>query len=197
MRRTIVNTLPPRDLPITKDELLNGLNVVLDSFLYGFVGPKLVPVECWKDVSGKTAVFARQDGEVQIRLGPLVHRAYDADYAVREGFVRNYENSLLRTLLREAHELILWYCEETNQSSIYRAEPWFQFARVLRNVLSHKEGGTLHKWPGDLRKRGITSVKWREKTLDTTKLGHRLVFYPTEGLELVKDQIDFVINKLS
>jgi hypothetical protein len=40
-------------------------------------------------------------------------------------------------MMREAHELILLYCEETQQFPIYKAEPWFQFARVLRNVMSH------------------------------------------------------------
>jgi hypothetical protein len=197
VRQPATNTLPPRISPFTKEELLNGLNVILNNFLYGFVSPKLVPTERWEDISGKTAVFARHEGDVQVHLGPLMRRAFNADYTAREGFTRNYENSLLRTLLREAHELILWYCEETNQFPIYKAEPWFQFARVLRNVLSHKEGGTLRAWPKDLLTKGITSVTWRERTLDTAMLGHRLVFYPPEGLELVNDQIDFVTNKLS
>jgi len=43
----------------------------------------------------------------------------------------------------------------------------------------------------------ITSVTWRSKAFDTTMLGHRLVFYPPEGLELMKDQIEFVTAKLS
>ncbi len=117
-----------------------------------------------------------------------------------EGFKRKYENSLLRTLMREAHELILLYCEDTQQVPpllIYKAEPWFQFARVLRNIISHKEGGAFREWPKDLLKNGITSVAWRGKKFDTTMLGHRLVFYPTDGLELIKDQIEFVTAKLS
>ena len=44
---------------------------------------------------------------------------------------------------------------------------------------------------------GVTSVTWRAITFDTTMLGRRLVFYPPEGLELVKDQIDFVTAKLA
>jgi hypothetical protein len=40
-------------------------------------------------------------------------------------------------------------------------------------------------------------VTWRGKTFDTTMLGQPLVFYPPDGLELVKDQIDFVTAKLS
>ncbi len=58
--------------------------------------------------------------------------------------------------------------------------------------MSHAEGGTLRRWP-----KGITSVTWRETTFDATMLGQRLVFYPPDGLELLKDQIDFVSEKLS
>lgn len=197
MRRTVVNTLPRRNSPFAKAGLLNGLNILLNNFLYGFVCPKLVLPEVWRDASGKTAVFESGEGELQIQLGPLIRRAFDVDYTAREGFKRNYENSLLRTLMREAHELILLYCDETQQFHIYKTEPWFQFARVLRNVMSHKEGGTLREWPKDLLAKGITSVTWRGRTFDTAMLGQRLVFYPPEGLELLKDQIDFVPSKLS
>ena len=189
--------LPSRNNPFTKGELLNGLNIVLNNFLYGFMCPKLVPPESWMGISGKAAIFESLEGEIQIQLGPLIRRAFDDDYTAREGFKRNYENSLLRALMREAHELILLYCEETDQFSKYKTEPWFQFARVLRNVISHKEGGTLRKWPRDLLDSGITSVTWRAKTIDTAMLGQRLVFYPSDGLQLVKDQIDFVSAKLS
>jgi hypothetical protein len=183
-----VNTLPGRDRPLTKHELLNGLNIVLNNFLYGCVCPNLVPQELWGAVSLQTAVF----GDVQIKLGPLVKRSRNADYTAAEGFKRNYENSLLRAMMRDAHELILLYCKETGQFPLYEAQPWYQFARLLRNVMSHAEGGTLRRWP-----KGVTSVTWREKTFDATMLGQGLVFYPPDGLELLKDQIDFVSEKLS
>lgn len=188
MGQTVVNTLLGRDKPLGKDELLKGLNIFLNNFLYGCVCPTLVPPELWRAVSLQTAVF----GDVEIKLGPLVKFARNADYTAAEGFKRNYENSLLRAMMREAHELILLYCRETGQFQIYEAQPWFQFARVLRNVVSHAEGGTLRRWP-----KGITSVTWREKTFDATMLGRRLVFYPPDGLELLKDQIEFVREKLS
>ena len=191
--RHLVNALPARSAPFTKDELLNGLNIVLNNFLYGFVCPTLVSPEQWRVVARQAAVFE----DVEIKLGALVGRAFDAGFTARDqGFQRNYENSLLRTMVREAHEMILLYCEETNQLPVYRAEPWFQFARVLRNVISHKEGGTLREWPRDLLNRGITSVSWRARAFDTTMVGRRLVFYPPEGLELLKDQIDFVTLRL-
>jgi hypothetical protein len=195
--QTVVNTLPGKDKPLGKNELLNGLNIFLNNFLYGCVCPNLVPPELWNAASQQTAVFKSRKGDVEIKLGPLVKRARNADYTAAEGFKRNYENSLLRTMMREAHELILLYCRETGQIKAYKAQPWFQFARVLRNVMSHEKGGTLREWPSDLLREGITSVTWREKTFDTTMLGQRVVFYPPEGLELLKDQMDFVREKLS
>jgi hypothetical protein len=125
---------------VTKEELLNGLNNLLNNFPYGFVCPTLVTPEVWSKVSRKAAVFKGRDNEIQIPLGPLAKRVLDQ--TLRVGFTRNYENSLLRALVSESHELILLYCEQTNQFQAYEAEPWFQFARILRNVVSHKGGGT-------------------------------------------------------
>ena len=118
---------------MTKDELLNGLNNILNNFVYGFVCPHLVAPEAWQAASTKAVVFRGREAEVQIELGPISKRILDS--SLRTGFNRNYENSLLRALIRESHELILLYCHETNQSGLYKAEPWFQFVRILRNVI--------------------------------------------------------------
>ena len=141
MSQTVVNTLPPRKDPFTKAESLNGLNIVLNHFLYGFVSPKLVPPEAWKDASRKTAVFASREGDIEIQLGPLVRRAFDDDYTAREGFKRNYENSLLRTLMREAHELILLYCEDTQQVPIYGSAQESVETLILRGFAHDDEFG--------------------------------------------------------
>ena len=178
---------------MTKDELLNGLNNILNNFLYGFMCSRLVTPEAWRAASSGAVLFKGREGDVQIQLGPLSKRVLNPTL----GFTRNYENSLLRAMVRESHELILLYCHETQQSEVYKTEPWFQFARILRNVVSHKEGGTLREWPRDLLKKGITAVAWRNRTFDTTMLGTVLFFYPPEGLELLNDQIAFVVAKLS
>jgi hypothetical protein len=156
---------------------------------------RLATDEAWARASSGAALFEGYDGYVRIDLGPLSKRILNKDGRAR--FIRNYENSLLRTMVRESHELILLYCHETKQFPIYKAEPWFQFARILRNVVSHKEGGTLREWPRDLLSAGITSVTWRGRTLDSSMLGTGIAFYPPEGLELLRDQIEFVASKLS
>lgn len=140
-------------------------------------------------------LFEGKDVDIKIALGPLSQRLTDP--ALRERFLRNYENTLLRALLRESHELILLYCEDTNQFSIYKDEPWFQFARIMRNVVSHKQGGLLTKWPEDLRKKGTCTARWRNRTLDTTMIGSGISFYHNEALQLLNDQIEFVKLKLA
>lgn len=180
---------------LRKHELLNGLNNLLNTFLYGFMCSRLTTLEAWAEASQGTCLFRGSDQDIRIQLGPLSKRVLDPN--LRPGLTRIFENSLLRAMIRESHELILHYCKETEQDQTYKAVPWFQFARILRNVVSHKEGGTLREWPRDLREKGVTSVRWRSRTFDTSMVGTPLVFYPHEGLELLKDQIDFVADKLS
>ena len=103
---------------MTKEELLNGLNNILNNFLYGFIAPKLVTAEAWQEASGKIALFKGRKSEIEIQLGPISKRIFDPK--LREGFNRNYENSLLRAMIRESHELILLYCHETNQLQTYK-----------------------------------------------------------------------------
>lgn len=152
--------------------------------------------ETWRNVEDHAALFTgpAEDG-IRIDLGPISRRVCDPDRRV--GFIRNYENMLLRALIRETHELILLYCSETNQFGTYRNETWFQFARILRNIASHKEGGVLRRWPSDLGRQGITEVQWRDRTLSTTMIGNAINFYPYEGLLLVNDQIEFVTERLA
>lgn len=180
---------------MTKDELLNGLNNILNNLLYGLVCPRLATLEAWGEASRGAALFRGPENDIQIQLGPLSKRILDPK--LRDGLITNYENSLLRAMLRESHELILLYCEETKQFQVYKGEPWFQFARLLRNIVSHKQGGILREWPKDLLAKGVTAVTWRDRTFDTKMLGTAVHFYLHEGVHLLKDQTDFVASKLS
>ncbi len=84
MHRTVVNALPLRNSLLTKEELLNGLNGVLNNFLYGFVCSKLVPPDRWRDAAQKSVVFRSSERDIEIGLGPLARRAFDANHTPRE-----------------------------------------------------------------------------------------------------------------
>lgn len=50
---------------------------------------------------------------------------------------RNANRFLTRNLLREGFRVTQSYCEETNQSDKMTSKPWYQFARIVVNCLSH------------------------------------------------------------
>ncbi len=108
-----------------------------------------------------------------------------------------YEKSLRRALLSEGHELIVAYCKETDQLTLYEAEPWYQFAKTMRNTVSHKNGGVLHRWPGELKNKGITTVAWRNRCIDISMLNKVVDFAPKEALQLFNDQMKFAQDKLT
>ncbi|MHB8089391.1 MAG: hypothetical protein ACYDH2_14205, partial [Anaerolineaceae bacterium] len=107
------------------------------------------------------------------------------------------EKSLKRALVREGHELILLYCEESGQVAKYKMAPWFQFARIIRNIVSHKQGSILREWPKDLIKQGVVTVSWRSRTLSTSMIERVISFTHQEALQLFADQFEFAQNQLS
>lgn len=179
----------------TKQELMGALHNILNNFVFGMVLSRIVPAAAWQKIVDEQATFQGPDGSLlYVDLAPLV--ANLSNPTDRKILVEEYENGLKRALLSEGHEVILAYCGATNQFSLYKAQPWFQFARIIRNVVSHKDGGILRKWPPDLTRVGVTTVAWRTRALDTSMVGKPIEFTHHEALQLFKDQMDFAQSKL-
>jgi len=180
---------------VTKPELLGALNNVLNNFVFGLVLTRIVPESAWGGLSGRLATF-------QGPAGDLLHVNLDAisrnmsNPGDRKLLIEEFENNLKRALVSEGHEVIIAYCAESNQFPVYKAEPWFQFARIIRNVVSHKDGGVLQNWPADLGKGGINQVSWRTRTLDVSMVGQSVSFTHHEALQLFQDQLEFAQTNL-
>lgn len=173
-----------------KKELMGALNNILNNFVLGMVLSRIVPAAEWQKLVNERATFKGPGGSLlHVDLAPLV--ANLSNQTDRKILVEEYENGLKRALLSEGHEVILAYCEATNQFSLYKTQPWFQFARIIRNVVSHKDGGILRTWPQDLTKAGVATVAWRTRTLDASMVGKPIEFTHHEALQLFKDQMDF------
>jgi len=179
-----------------KEELLSVLTNTWQNFIVGLLLTQFMPEENWISLSKSGIRFEGPNG-------PWFHAYPNWTFDVlgnrqnRVSAIGELEKSLKRALLREGHELILLYCEETNQVDKYKAEPWFQFARIIRNAVSHKQGGILREWPKDLQKKGISSVSWRNRTLQTSNIGQEIQFTHQEALQLIADQFGFAQNQLS
>ena len=55
----------------------------------------------------------------------------------RQIALKEFLKSQIRALIKESFELVKNYCDETNQDSKLKTAPWYQFARIIRNCLSH------------------------------------------------------------
>jgi len=174
---------------------MNMLNNVMNNYIFGITASMLVPEDAWQSTLGRTAGFESPLGSVlKVDLSALALNMSVAKY--RKILVEEFENCLKRSMMREAHEIILLYCEKTGQYDKYKSQPRFQFARIIRNVVSHKQGGVLTNWPKDLSKKGITTVQWRARSLDTKMVGSEVKFTHNEVLQLFLDQRDFAQKEL-
>ncbi len=181
---------------MNKRDLLSKLETVLNNYIFGIAASRLVPDSIWETTRGKTAGFESPSGEtLRVDLSALALNMANPDY--RKILVEEFENCLKRAIMREGHELILQYCEETDQFDKYKSQSWFQFSRIIRNVVSHKQGGNLRVWPRNLTKNNVTSVSWRNRTLDTSMVGKDIRFTHNEALQLFIDQREFAKNMLS
>lgn len=181
---------------MTLKELNAGLENILKNIVFGLLQTRIVSPEAWATVSPPIATFQGSQGDLlRLDVGPMCHRMSDPDY--KRAVTEEFENCLKRAAVREGHEILLLYCEQTNQFGTYKSQPWFQFARIIRNVVSHKDAGVLRKWPRDLKDAGISRVSWRHHTLDESMVDRAVPFTLYDALLLLKDQIEFAGTNLT
>jgi hypothetical protein len=181
---------------MTLAELNASLENVLNNIVFGLLLTRLVPAEAWANVNPPIATFKGSQGDLlRLDVGPMCSRMAVPEY--KKTVIEEFENCLKRATVREGHELILLYCEQTNQFQVYKAQPWFQFARIIRNVVSHKDSGILREWPPDLERACISSVSWHHHVLTESMVGSGVAFTLYDALNLLKDQIEFARSKLA
>jgi hypothetical protein len=101
---------------------------------------------------------------------------------------------LMRCLIKESFEHIKDYCEATNQYAAFKAEGWYEFARIIRNFLSHNCRFEFNKYD-----RERLPITWRDRTITAAMDGESLergLWGHTETWELYCEFEDFVANRL-
>ena len=83
----------------------------------------------------KTVFDAVQD-EPEIDAIEYIQYVFKNDELLKHA-TNQLRNSVLRNCLKEAYELMNQYGNETGQTTIIKAAPWYQFLRMIRNCLSH------------------------------------------------------------
>lgn len=181
---------------MTKDDVMGAFNGVLNNYIYGIASPRLLPAEEWDEMEFIPATFEGPQGELlHVEMGDMVRALRVPDQ--RQAIADEFEAALKRMLVREAFEVVLWYGEETGQHNLVRTAPWFQFARILRNTVSHKQAGVMREWPDDLTNKGTTQVTWGTRKLDASMVGKPVELTHHEAILLFKEMVEYVRDKLA
>lgn len=109
-----------------------------------------------------------------IDLSQITRTFIDDRDALREN-LRQFWNSARRNLIKEAFEITKAYAKANSCTDLLKQQPWYQFARMVRNSLSHDfhikfQPNDFHHLP----------VSWQGKTISSSM----------DGLSLPSDILD-------
>ena len=120
----------------------------------------------------------------------MMRKENDRNIACKE-----FVNMGLRILIKESFELIKDYSDNTSQTQLFKNQSWYQFARIIRNCLSHN-----FKFQFRDHDKTLLPLVWKNKTidisLDTTHLQLSFFGY-VEAWELFDEMNLFVNNTLN
>jgi len=174
---------------MTVHELANQLDHTKNNYILGLASFAILQSEAsYPLLEARAAIF----GPYSVSFGQvskLLQNPADRVIALRE-----YQKMLMRTLIKESFEHIKDYCTLTDQFAALKAEPWYEFARLIRNFLAHNCRFEFNKYDAER-----LPVKWRNKTI-TIDLDRKTpdfsFFGEVETWELFQDFENFVKNRL-
>jgi hypothetical protein len=143
-------------------------------------------------IRGKIFGFEHQ-GTIVARLS--LDRLAQALEDVRERRILLDNLSLLlkHTLVRDSFEVVKTYAEDSGQDQLFKAWPPYHFACFIRNALSHRDGGVLHRWSPPT----LAIATWRQRSLTPADVGTPLTLEPAEYIQLQEDLYEFLRDQLS
>lgn len=138
------------------------------------------------------AEIERINGRMEVELSQVPNaraneRAnFDVDIDELYKFVR-------RNLLKEAYETTYEYAKSNGLLSNFKAMPWYWYARIIRNTVSH----SLRY---DFRAKDIRAalpIKWEGKSIDISMNGQAMrpdIADPLTTVRLVDEMQDFILK---
>ena len=173
-----------------KAALVSQLENAKNNYVLGLAAISLFgSPETYPILQKKQAAF----GRYTVQFAQVVHmfqNVSDRDITIRE-----FLTSQIRALIKESFEMIKDYCDDTEQNAVFKGEPWHQFARMIRNCLSHNFKFEFNKYD-----RGLLPVSWGKQTITIDMDGQHLkldFFGYVETWELFQEYEQFVKNRLT
>jgi hypothetical protein len=174
---------------ITKKELMSQLENAKNNYILGFAAISLFSNEESLPILEKShAAFGKYTVQFK-QVKNLLSNPSDRDITIKE-----FLTSQIRALIKESFELIKDYCDDTNQSASFKAETWYQFARMIRNCLSHNFRFEFNKYD-----KTLLPISWKDRTIELSMDGQHLkldFFGYVEAWELFSEYQDLVEKRL-
>lgn len=135
-----------------------------------------------KDTINRNRIILKEDGLSIVQPGQILkinphESCYEVSFGGTEKWnikhaATEFSKMLLRNITNDSFETLKEYCEETNQSPRMQGQAWYDFARLVRNALTHNQHWLLCR-PHD---KVILPLTWRGKTIETSMDGKELTF---------------------
>lgn len=175
---------------LTKVELLSQLENVKNNYIIGLAS---------------VSVLSESFAVNHLRQSHCTFGAYVVDFRQvaallesrpdREMALKEFTTMLIRGLLKESFETVRAYAKSNRQSAKLRAQPWFQFFRLIRNCVSHN----FHfEFSDDDMK--LLPVSWRGVTIAKNLHGKPLeiAFLGYDGMwDLFSELVSFANDQLT
>mgnify|MGYP001608326911 FL=1 len=175
---------------MTKLELISQLENAKNNYILGLAGISLFgSPEAYPILEKNHAAFGTYTVDFA-QVVRLLRNTKDREIAIKE-----FLTSQIRALIKESFELIKDYCDGTGQPALFKAEPWYQFARMIRNCLSHNFKFEFNKYD-----KGLLPVSWKTRTITSAMDGQHLelgFFGYVETWELLREYQSFAQDRLA
>jgi hypothetical protein len=116
------------------------------------------------------------------------------DDEARDIHIKQFLIMGLRTFHKELFEMVRKYCENTKQMNLLKEEEWYDFARLIRNCLSHDN---VFDFRDNTKK--MLPISWNDKTISLDMDGKVLMvsdYYISDNFKMYDEMMNFVKNKL-
>ena len=139
----------------TRAELLAQLTNARNNYVLGlaalslFATPEVYPI-----LDTQSATFGTYTVGFD-QVSKLLRVSADRDIAVKE-----FLTMLLRALIKESFELIKDYSGQSGQAPLLKGQAWYQFARIIRNCISHNFHFEFNPYD-----KGLLPLTWRSRTI--------------------------------
>ncbi len=175
---------------MTKEELVNQLTHTKNNYIIGLAALSVFNSGQAEPLLERHAAAFGDYTVTFDQVAQLLKKAPEHGIVLSE-----FNKMLMRTTIIESFEHIKEYCQNTNQYPLLKKQQWYEFARIIRNFLSHNCRFIINKYD-----RERMPIRWGKLEITEQMHGRGLEadsFGNIETWELFQQFETFVQNNLS